>query len=132
MNATLRDRVIALANERYGTEEEHFSVQFPSYVLLRNTNRKWYGIIMDVPKSTLGLPGEEKVDAINLKCEPLLIGSLRQQPGILPGYHCNKDHWITVLLDGTVDLEQISILLDISHQLTGPKKTTKRHKKAEQ
>ena len=40
---------------------------------------------------------------ISLKCEPALAEQLRQiHPAVLPGYHLNKRHWNTVLLDGSL------------------------------
>lgn len=47
-----------------------------------------------------------------------MIGGLRKEEGILPAYHMNKEHWITVLLDGTVEKEEICNLIDISFELT--------------
>ncbi len=117
-----RESVLMLAQERYGTEAEYIFAKFPGFAVLRHPNRKWYGVVMDLPRSKLGLPGGGMVDALNLKCDPLLAGALRQQPGILPAYHMNKEKWITVVLDGTVDLEQISVLMEISYDLTGAKK----------
>ena len=38
--------------------------------------------------------------------------------GFLPAYHMNKEKWITVLLDGTVDKAQIMDLLNMSYELT--------------
>ncbi len=76
---------------------------------------------MDLSREKLGLPGEGMVDALNVKCDPCMSGSLQLQPGILPGYHMNKERWITILLDGTVDLVQIGILLDISYDMVGQK-----------
>ena len=37
------------------------------------------------------MPGDESIDVVNLKCDPLLIGSLRSEPGFFPAYHMNKD-----------------------------------------
>ncbi len=45
---------------------------------------------MDVPKNKLGLAGSDVIDVVNLKCDPILIGSLRKEPGIFPAYHMNK------------------------------------------
>jgi predicted DNA-binding protein (MmcQ/YjbR family) len=40
---------------------------------------------------------------INLKCDPIKAEFLRQQhPAVLPGYHMNKRHWNTVVLDDTI------------------------------
>ena len=47
------------------------------------------------------------------------------QPGILPAYHMNKENWISILLDGTVDVEQIFTFLDMSFELTARKTRTK-------
>lgn len=41
-------------------------------------NRKWFALVTTVPRSKLGLPGQQPVDIVNLKCDPILIGSLRQ------------------------------------------------------
>ncbi len=80
---------------------------------------------MNLPKAKLGLGTEEKVDAVNLKCDPIMIGSVCKEEGIFPGYHMNKNYWITVLLDGAVDDEKIKMLLDISFELTDKKQKRK-------
>lgn len=43
--------------------------------------------------------GEGTVDVLNLKCEPLMTAPCSHEPGVLPAYHMNKEHWITILLD---------------------------------
>ena len=76
---------------------------------------------MDVPKSKLGLRGDGMIDVVNLKCDSVLIGSLRLEKGIFPAYHMSKDKWISVALDGSIDDEQIKMLLDMSYELTALK-----------
>ena len=76
---------------------------------------------MDVPKNKLGLQGEELLDVVNLKCDQILIGSLRGEPGFFPAYHMSKDNWITAALDGSASDDKIKMLLDISYQATAPK-----------
>ena len=56
-----------------------------------------------------------------VKCDPNLIGSLLTTPGFLPGYHMSKSTWITILLDGTVPVDEIRTLLDLSYDLTKTK-----------
>ena len=58
------------------------------------------------------------MDLINLKCDPLLIGSLIKEKGIFRAYHMNKSYWISVLLDGSTDDETIKWLLNLSYDLT--------------
>jgi predicted DNA-binding protein (MmcQ/YjbR family) len=46
---------------------------------------------------------EEELPAISLKCDPVIALELRQEfDAVTPGYHLNKDHWNTVVLNGTV------------------------------
>ena len=54
---------------------------------------------MDIPKNKLGLQGEEMLEVVDFKCDPILIGTLREEPGFFPAYHMSKDSWITVALD---------------------------------
>ena len=86
----------------------------------RPDSQKWYALVMDVPRDKLRIPGPGSVDVLNVKCDPILGGSLRLESGILPAYHMNKDSWLTLLLDGTVPRETVFALLDGSYRLTGP------------
>ncbi len=95
-------------------------------VLRRSDNRKWYGVVLRVERRKLGLDGDGEVDVINLKEEPFFIGSLRMKEGFHPAYHMNKEKWISVRLDGSVPQEEIRNLIDLSYELTAPKKA-KRH-----
>lgn len=63
------------------------------------------------------MSGKGWVDILNVKCEPDMIGSFRQHAGVLPAYHMNRTHWLTVLLDGSVDRETICLLLTMSYDL---------------
>ncbi|HUX20163.1 MAG TPA: MmcQ/YjbR family DNA-binding protein [Spirochaetia bacterium] len=55
---------------------------------------------------------------VNLKCDPSLARDLRAAfSAILPGYHMNKEHWNTVLLDGSVPDGQVEWLIDHSYDL---------------
>lgn len=47
-----------------------------------------------------------------------MLGSLLEEKGFYPAYHMNKEHWITIFLDGSVDDEKILSLIDISYDLT--------------
>ena len=75
---------------------------------------------MEISGEKLGLQGE--VCVVNLKCDPLLIGSFRMEPGIYPAYHMSKAHWLTVLLDGAVADEKLKFLLEMSYDLTKGRK----------
>ena len=115
----IRDGVLSYCEQIYASAPEYPWARFPSYAVLRHEpGRKWFAAILEVPREVLGLDGDGTVDILNLKCDPDEIGGLRMQPGFLPGYHMNKEHWITILLDGTVALPEIERLIDQSHRLT--------------
>ena len=108
--------------ETYPASADRPWLQYPNYEVFRHSsNQKWLAVVMDLPKSKLGLQGEERVDAVNLKCGPILAGSLLMENGFFPAYHMRKDSWITVALDGSVADDKIKMLLDVSYQATAPK-----------
>ena len=121
-------RIMDYAREHYGVEPDFPFPNYPDIPVLRHHGtRKWFAIFMNVSRSVLRLDGDEPVDIMNVKCDPILSGSLRMQEGYLPGYHMNHDQWLTVLLDGTVPYEEIIPLLDMSYDMTFrmPKKRRK-------
>ena len=105
--------------DTYSATGENLFAKYPSFLVFRhNGNRKWFAVIMDIPRKNLGLSGEGQTQVVNLKCDTRMIGSFREEPGIFPGWHMNKAHWLSVTLDGTVDDEKIKFLVDMSYELT--------------
>lgn len=55
---------------------------------------------------------------VSLKCEPLLAQELRAaHPAVLPGYHLNKRHWNTVIIDGSLPTNMIRDMIEDSYDL---------------
>ena len=55
---------------------------------------------------------------INLKCDPVIAENLREQHrAVQPGYHMNKQHWNTVLIDGSLPVSDILAMIDHSYDL---------------
>lgn len=124
MNRTELTEYIA---DIYGAEAEYPWIKYSDYAVFRHANnKKWFAVIMDIPKSKLGLPDDEMICIMNLKCDPILTGSLRNEKGFFPAYHMNKTNWISVALDGSVDSDKIKWLLDLSFELTARKIKNKR------
>ena len=92
-----REELFQWVKQEYGTEAE-YPWKDSNAVLRRADNNKWYGVILSVAGSKLGLEDDNIIDVINLKSDPMLIGSLRGQKGYFPAYHMNKEKWISVLL----------------------------------
>lgn len=60
----------------------------------------------------------DQFESVNLKCDPERAIELREQyPGITPGYHMNKQHWNTVLCDGSVPHKLLLELAEHSYAL---------------
>ena len=118
----MRDKVLKWALDTYGSPPESLWAKTPDDVVLRHqSNKKWYAILMKVRRSVLGLDGDEIIDIINVKCDTLEIDFLSQQQGFFKGYHMNKNHWLTILLDGSVELETVCGLIEQSFDMTAPK-----------
>ncbi|GGG71517.1 hypothetical protein GCM10010918_28830 [Paenibacillus radicis (ex Gao et al. 2016)] len=57
-------------------------------------------------------------DSITLKCDPVIAENLREQyAAVKPGYHMNKKHWNTVMLDGSLTEEELQSMIDHSYDL---------------
>lgn len=55
---------------------------------------------------------------ISLKCEPALAEQLREaHAAVIPGYHLNKRHWNTVILDGSLAPRTIGDMIEDSYDL---------------
>ncbi len=120
MGKSLREDVFRYVRRKYHSEIEVLWASYPNYAVFRHKdNQKWYGLVMDLPRCKLGLEGEEIVDVLNLKLDsPLLVDLLTQEEGIFPGYHISRGNWVSVLLDGTVPLDEIKSLVDKSYETT--------------
>ena len=112
-----RKEIFEYVKNQYGTMPEYLWSSSPDSAVLRHQNGKWYAVIMNVEKSKLGLNGDGTVEIIDVKCDPEMTGMIIQIYGFLPGYHMNKQHWITILLDGTVGESKILDFLDMSYDL---------------
>lgn len=114
-----RESVEKYIAKTYGCVPDYPWDSWPNYAVYRHhSNRKWFAVVMNLPKRKLGIDDEGVVDVMNVKCDLILIGSLRLKKGFYPAYHMNKANWITVLLDGTVADQEIQGLLDMSFDLT--------------
>lgn len=49
------------------------------------------------------------------------IPNLIRESGIYPAYHMNKQHWISVDIEGYEEIEELKMLVDMSYRLVGHK-----------
>ena len=115
--------------DTYGiTPDYPFEGDFTTAVCRHGDNRKWFAILMEIPKSRLGLGRDGTVNVVNLKISPEMLPSLLQERGVFPAYHMSKTHWVTVALDGAevcASDEMAEFLTEVSFTLTA-KKTKKK------
>ncbi|MBQ6043043.1 MAG: MmcQ/YjbR family DNA-binding protein [Clostridia bacterium] len=118
--SSLRGKIFEYAKEKYSTSPEYPWMKFPDYAILRHADgKKWYGLIMDLPKEKLGLRGKNRVDILNLKLDDMMFAEmLLGKKGYFKGYHISSGRWISVLLDGTVPFRDLAPLIDISFRAT--------------
>ncbi len=61
-------------------------------------------LVFTVVDKMFALANMDKFESINLKCDPEKAIQFREEyPAIIPGWHMNKKHWNTVILDGSLN-----------------------------
>lgn len=119
---TQRERIMQYIQNRYGTDPEYLWKKFPGSAVFRQpASRKWFAIVVDIPRNRMELEGDGLVDVMDVKCGPILVGSLLAQDGYCPAYHMNKGTSIAIILDGIVPDEDIYPLLELSYDSVAPK-----------
>lgn len=135
-----REALLAYCADKFGTEADYpFERDALTAVFRHAANRRWYGIVMRIHPSRLGLPGDKLIDIVNLKLPLELRDSFGPAEGVLPGYHMNKAHWVSLPLESSGDVsgsavgsrghaalyplpddETIRFLLGVSYEVTRP------------
>lgn len=111
-------KVIDYIKAKYNDDVEYLWEKFPDNAIARRKdNKKWYLAILTVGKDKLGFDSKENVEVIDLRAKSEEIQSMIKDSSIYPGYHMNKKHWISIILDGSVNLEEIYKRIDESYVL---------------
>ena len=111
--------IIKYIREKYHDELEYLWEKFSNTAVWRNkVNNKWYGILFIVEKSKIGIMEEGSIEIIDLLLEKEKVKLIADNKKYFPGYHMNKKYWITIKLDGSVDINEIYKLIDNSYQLS--------------
>ncbi|MDO4647824.1 MAG: MmcQ/YjbR family DNA-binding protein [Eubacteriales bacterium] len=106
----------------YAAKPEYLWKDDSNSAVFRNRkNDKWFGIIMKISRDKLGLEGKEEIDILNVKLKPDMVTHLQTMDGYYPAYHMNKEHWITILLNGSVPETKILDAIDWSYDLVDGK-----------
>ncbi len=75
-------------------------------------------LVLKVGGKIFALISLDRIPSVNLKCDPERAIDLRERfSDITPGYHMNKKHWNTVLLEGDLQDQLIADLIEHSYDL---------------
>ena len=121
---TFREQLFAYIKEKYKVSLEYLWRRYPGYAVFRHDdNQKWFALVMDVPGNKLGLETKEIVDIVNVKiADSFLADFLVRKEGFFRGYHFSKGNWLSLLLNGTVEFDEISKWLEESYHATASAK----------
>lgn len=94
-------------NSKLGAEEDF---PFDEGTLVFKVGGKMFALIP--------LDRKDEPPSISLKCDPVLAEMLRTiYDAVQPGYHLNKKHWNTVIVDGSISMDEIYEMIDNSYDL---------------
>ncbi len=111
------NRITNLVEKEYGDKPE-FLWEGEAHGVFRNKdNLKWYGIIMNINKNKLDKEDRE-IEILNVKLDENKIKGLLKRPGFYKAYHMNKEKWITIILDDTIDDKEIMEYIKESYLFT--------------
>ena len=112
------NKIINYVKEKYNNEPEFLWEKFAGNAIVRrNDNKKWYLILLTVTKNKLGIDSDEIAEVIDLRVDSNCLQNLIEQGNIYPGYHMNKKHWVSIILDGSLHIEKIFKMIDDSYCL---------------
>ncbi len=111
--------IIKYVKEKYNDDLEFLWKKFPKNAIWRNkTNNKWYGALLVISERKLEIESDKIVEIIDLRYPKDKIKQVIDSDKIFPGYHMNKESWITIRLNGDVSTKKIFELIDNSYKIS--------------
>lgn len=115
--------VIKYIKEKYNDDLEFLWEKYDNNAIWRNKiNNKWYALLLTVTEDKLKIDSNKEIEIIDLMYQKDKIKEIVDNKRIYPGYHMNKKSWITIILDGTLDSDEIFQLIDNSYNISVKKK----------
>ncbi|MBE5881207.1 MAG: hypothetical protein E7289_02675 [Lachnospiraceae bacterium] len=111
-------RLIDYVRSKYRDELEFLWETSPSNAVWRRKDTmKWYGAVLTISKSKLGLMSDEIVEVVDLHAKTERVEELLQKDGYYPGWHMNKKYWYTIILDDSISDEELFRRIDESYDM---------------
>lgn len=112
-------KIISYIKDKYNDQLEFLWKKFDDNAIWRNKkNNKWYGLLLTVTANKLGIESNSQVEIIDLRYQKENIKNIINNKTIFPGYHMNKDNWITIVLNESVEIKKIFELIDNSYNIS--------------
>ncbi len=113
-----KNKVIEYIKLKYDIDPEYpFASDREICAFYDKETNKWFGLIMQIPKTKLGMSGDGEIVIMNVKADPDFIAFLANKEGYRPAYHMNKRNWISLRLDKSLNFEEIILRIDESFAL---------------
>lgn len=110
--------IMRYVHDKYGDEFEYLWEKTPdNAVFRRKDNQKWYGAVLTVKRDRIGIEGEGTIEVLDLRGKPEEIQQIVNGEKYFPAYHMNKKNWLTICLDGSVEINEIYLRIDESYEL---------------
>lgn len=112
-------KIIKYIQNKYNDSLEFLWEKYDDNAVIRNNiNNKWYALIMKVSEDKLGINSNKKQEVLNILYDKEDIKNIVDNKSIFFGYHMNKKSWITIILDGRLEINKIYKLIDNSYKLS--------------
>jgi len=100
--------------QKYNANPEYLWESEPGFGVFRNpNNNKWFGIIMNIKKNKIIGNDNKEIEVLNLMLHDKTEYYLKNE-NIYPAYHMNKKNWVSIILDESLNNDEIYDLIDIS------------------
>lgn len=118
--------IIAYVQQTYQRSLEYLWPDAPQNAIWRRgDNQKWFGVVLSLPKNKLTGTADDIAEIIDLHAAPELVTSYLTREHYYPGWHMNKKHWYTIILDNSLPTEEICRRIDESYQSVANKSKRK-------
>lgn len=112
------DQILTEICKRYECKVEYPWAISPDFATVKDIcSDKWFALFMIVEGNKLGLKTDRLTACLNVKADPEFIHMVKNSKGYCPAYHMNKEHWLTLILDGSLPIEEVLDIVDTSYHL---------------
>lgn len=114
---TQTEEIMNFITATYVDKPEFLFEDTDTAVFRKGERKKWYAVMMNISARKLGIESDEKVQVLNVKLSPNDIALIVDRVSYFPAYHMNKKHWCTILLNDSLETDEICYRIGQSYTL---------------